>query len=109
MKNTFYFALVNNSKCVGRMSENSVESLNGYIRVVKVSSVLNNDIKAYGKQHLFDGSAETCWNSDTGSPQSIAVKFSDQVSLNSFEIMFQGGFAPNVFSKKKKSFIYFIY
>uniref|UniRef100_A0A8U7NF03 Nuclear receptor 2C2 associated protein n=1 Tax=Corvus moneduloides TaxID=1196302 RepID=A0A8U7NF03_CORMO len=29
-----------------------------------VSSVLNRDVKQFGKQHLFDGSEETCWNSD---------------------------------------------
>ncbi|RLV64056.1 hypothetical protein DV515_00017640 [Chloebia gouldiae] len=30
----------------------------------RVSSVLNRDVKHFGKQHLFDGSEETCWNSD---------------------------------------------
>jgi hypothetical protein len=26
--------------------------------------VLNNDGKQFGKQNMFDGSEETCWNSD---------------------------------------------
>lgn len=30
----------------------------------RVSSVLGRDVKSYGKQYLFDGSDETCWNSD---------------------------------------------
>jgi hypothetical protein len=67
--------------------------LDGYICASKVSSVLNNDVKSYGKQNLFDGSVETCWNSDKGSPQFIALKFSQSISLSGFEIMFQGGFA----------------
>lgn len=31
--------------------------------VYRVSSVLNKDIKQFGKQNMFDGSDETCWNS----------------------------------------------
>ncbi|NWW44381.1 NR2CA protein, partial [Pedionomus torquatus] len=30
----------------------------------RVSSVLNRDVKQFGKKHMFDGSEETCWNSD---------------------------------------------
>jgi hypothetical protein len=30
----------------------------------RVSSVLNKDVKQFGKQFLFDGSEETCWNSE---------------------------------------------
>jgi len=33
-------------------------------QIIRVSSVLNRNTKAFGKQHLFDGSDETCWNSD---------------------------------------------
>jgi len=29
-----------------------------------VSSILNKDIRSYGKKHMFDDSTETCWNSD---------------------------------------------
>ena len=31
---------------------------------VRVSSVLNRDVKQFGKQFMFDGDDETCWNSD---------------------------------------------
>ena len=30
----------------------------------RVSSVLNRDVKQFGKKYLFDGEEETCWNSD---------------------------------------------
>lgn len=30
----------------------------------RVSSVLGRDVKSYGKQFLFDGEEDTCWNSD---------------------------------------------
>lgn len=30
----------------------------------RVSSVLNRDVKQYGKKYLFDCNEETCWNSD---------------------------------------------
>ena len=30
----------------------------------RVSSVLNRDLRQFGKQFMFDGSEETCWNSD---------------------------------------------
>lgn len=30
----------------------------------RVSSVLNRDVKHFGKKHMFDASEETCWNSD---------------------------------------------
>ena len=32
--------------------------------VFRVSSVLNRDVKQFGKQCMFDGDDETCWNSD---------------------------------------------
>ena len=40
---------------------------------VKVSSVLNRNVKEFGKQFLFDGREDTCWNSDQGTPQLIQV------------------------------------
>eukprot|EP01089_Gocevia_fonbrunei_P012416 TRINITY_DN2936_c0_g1_i2.p1 TRINITY_DN2936_c0_g1~~TRINITY_DN2936_c0_g1_i2.p1 ORF type:complete len:142 (+),score=19.83 TRINITY_DN2936_c0_g1_i2:34-459(+) len=58
----------------------------------KVSSVLNNDVKQYGKQHLFDNSLESCWNSDQGSPQEILLAFQECVDINEVRITFQGGF-----------------
>ena len=30
----------------------------------RVSSVLNRDVKQFGKKHMFDNDDETCWNSD---------------------------------------------
>ncbi|XP_015518211.2 nuclear receptor 2C2-associated protein [Neodiprion pinetum] len=58
----------------------------------RVSSVLNKDVKTYGKKYIFDDSEETCWNSDQGSPQWIMVEFENEIELASFEIQFQGGF-----------------
>ena len=37
---------------------------NGVCHVLRVSSVLNRDVKEYGKKFMFDGNDETCWNSD---------------------------------------------
>lgn len=31
----------------------------------RVSSVLNKNVKEFGKQNMFDDSNETCWNSDS--------------------------------------------
>ncbi|GFS07843.1 nuclear receptor 2C2-associated protein-like [Elysia marginata] len=58
----------------------------------RVSSVLNKDVKQFGKKYLFDGDEETCWNSDQGSPQWIIVDFSESVSISQLDIQFQGGF-----------------
>lgn len=61
--------------------------------VSKVSSVLNKDSKTYGKQYLFDGSEETCWNSDAGDLQWVIVKFEGIVSFSQIHLQFQGGFS----------------
>ncbi|XP_023717773.1 nuclear receptor 2C2-associated protein [Cryptotermes secundus] len=58
----------------------------------RVSSVLNRDVKQFGKKHLFDGDEETCWNSDQGSPQWIALDLQKEETVNAFHIQFQGGF-----------------
>lgn len=68
-----------------------VQSLLPFIRTTKVSSVLN-DSREYGKQHLFDGLAETCWNSAQGTPQFIQLAFTAPVTLTSLQVTFQGGF-----------------
>jgi len=60
---------------------------------VKVSSVLGRDVKSYGKQYIFDNCEDTCWNSDQGLPQWIAVSFSSKIPVSQFMIQFQGGFA----------------
>ncbi|RKO85584.1 galactose-binding domain-containing protein, partial [Blyttiomyces helicus] len=59
----------------------------------RVSSVLNRDAKAYGKKFLTDGSEETCWNSDQGSPQWISIELAKPATVTRIELMFQGGFA----------------
>ncbi|CAH1254465.1 NR2C2AP [Branchiostoma lanceolatum] len=58
----------------------------------KVSSVLNRDVKQFGKKFMFDGDEETCWNSDQGSPQWILVEFSEEVCPQEIQLQFQGGF-----------------
>ncbi|XP_070163874.1 nuclear receptor 2C2-associated protein [Polyergus mexicanus] len=58
----------------------------------RVSSVLNKNIRSYGKKYMFDNSNETCWNSDAGSPQWIIINFEEECNVSSFEIEFQGGF-----------------
>ncbi|ODN01698.1 Nuclear receptor 2C2-associated protein [Orchesella cincta] len=63
------------------------------IQDCRVSSVLNNDRKQYGKKYLFDGKDETCWNSDGGSPQWIEFSFPEPKSVEQLLIQFQGGFA----------------
>lgn len=35
---------------------------------LSVSSVLQKNHREFGKKHLYDGKAETCWNSDQGLP-----------------------------------------
>ncbi|KAG0262795.1 Nuclear receptor 2C2-associated protein [Actinomortierella ambigua] len=59
---------------------------------IKVSSVLNRETTLYGKQFLTDGNEETCWNSDSGTPQFIVVDFGRSVLINTIQLMFQGGF-----------------
>eukprot|EP01125_Pyxidicula_operculata_P022648 TRINITY_DN945_c0_g1_i2.p1 TRINITY_DN945_c0_g1~~TRINITY_DN945_c0_g1_i2.p1 ORF type:complete len:114 (-),score=19.01 TRINITY_DN945_c0_g1_i2:73-366(-) len=41
---------------------------------------------------MFDNNLETCWNSDSGSPQYVLVDFAKKVNLKEIKIMFQGGF-----------------
>lgn len=59
----------------------------------RVSSVLNKNVRSYGKKYMFDQSDETCWNSDSGSPQWLLINFEEECNVSSFEIEFQGGFA----------------
>ncbi|XP_014280171.1 nuclear receptor 2C2-associated protein [Halyomorpha halys] len=62
------------------------------IESVVVSSVLNKDVKQFGKKNMFDGQDETCWNSDQGSPQWVKVKLKEEMEITFFTIQFQGGF-----------------
>ncbi|KAL2917800.1 hypothetical protein HK105_202673 [Polyrhizophydium stewartii] len=65
---------------------------------LRVSSVLNRDARNFGKKHLVDGSTETCWNSDQGSPQWVQIDAGDgagagELRPTALRLMFQGGFA----------------
>ena len=59
----------------------------------KVSSVLNKNVKEFGKQFLFDKREDTCWNSDQGTPQFIYLTFDSILkTISEVQIQFQGGF-----------------
>ncbi|XP_017018496.1 nuclear receptor 2C2-associated protein [Drosophila kikkawai] len=59
----------------------------------RVSSVLNKEVKQYGKQFMFDAQEDTSWSSDEGTPQWIIVSFDEPQNVSGFEFQFQGGFA----------------
>nr|XP_006640085.1 PREDICTED: nuclear receptor 2C2-associated protein [Lepisosteus oculatus] len=61
--------------------------------VSRVSSVLNRDVKQFGKKYMFDSDEETCWNSDQGSPQWVLLDFPQAVRVSELQVQFQGGFA----------------
>jgi len=67
-------------------------SLVPLVSAVRVSSVLNGAVAEYGKQHLLDGSLDTCWNSEQGSPQYVQLTFTQPVHISSVAVTFQGGF-----------------
>ncbi|KAK4807939.1 hypothetical protein QYF61_016170 [Mycteria americana] len=62
----------------------------------RVSSVLNRDVKQFGKKHMFDASEETCWNSDQGTCQWVTLDFPRTVKVSQFHIQFQGGFSSRL-------------
>lgn len=57
---------------------------------IKVSSTLD---KGVGKKCLTDGSPETCWTSQQGTPQHIQITFDSPIIPKRLDITFQGGFA----------------
>ncbi|XP_062869227.1 nuclear receptor 2C2-associated protein [Trichomycterus rosablanca] len=59
----------------------------------RVSSVLNRDVKQFGKKFMFDCSEETCWNSDQGESQWVFLEFPAPVRVSELKLQFQGGFA----------------
>lgn len=59
----------------------------------RVSSVLNRNVKEFGKKFLFDGREDTCWNSEQGTPQWVQVNYGTVKEVTELQIMFQGGFA----------------
>ncbi|NWU04994.1 NR2CA protein, partial [Cephalopterus ornatus] len=62
----------------------------------RVSSVLNRDVKQFGKQHMFDASEETCWNSDQGTCQWVTLDFPRPVKVSQLHVQFQGGFSSRL-------------
>ncbi|XP_027520131.1 nuclear receptor 2C2-associated protein isoform X1 [Corapipo altera] len=62
----------------------------------RVSSVLNRDVKQFGKQHMFDASEETCWNSDQGTCQWVTLDFPRPVKVSQLQVQFQGGFSSQL-------------
>ncbi|XP_070816680.1 nuclear receptor 2C2-associated protein isoform X2 [Chaetodon trifascialis] len=59
----------------------------------RVSSVLNRDVKQYGKKYMFDSNEETCWNSDQGECQWVLLEFPQSVRVSELKLQFQGGFS----------------
>ena len=70
--------------------ENNIEDLD-----IKVSSVLNRQVSEYGKNFMFDGREDTCWNSDQGTPQWVRITFDSTKYITKLQLMFQGGFVGN--------------
>ncbi|KAG8126917.1 hypothetical protein E2320_021941, partial [Naja naja] len=64
---------------------------------VRVSSVLNREVKQFGKKYMFDGNEETSWNSDQGATQWLTMEFPQTVQASQIQIQFQGGFASRKF------------
>uniref|UniRef100_A0A3B3Z504 Nuclear receptor 2C2-associated protein n=1 Tax=Poecilia mexicana TaxID=48701 RepID=A0A3B3Z504_9TELE len=59
----------------------------------RVSSVLNRDVKQFGKKFMFDCNEETCWNSDQGDRQWVLLEFPQSVKVSEVKLQFQGGFS----------------
>ena len=68
--------------------------VSGGFETLNVSSVLQKNHRDFGKKHLYDGRAETCWNSDQGLPQHVLVKFAEPQSVRRIVMVSQGGFCP---------------
>ncbi|XP_026554190.1 nuclear receptor 2C2-associated protein [Pseudonaja textilis] len=61
--------------------------------ISRVSSVLNREVKQFGKKYMFDRNEETSWNSDQGAIQWLTMEFPQTVQASQIQIQFQGGFA----------------
>ncbi|XP_041746166.1 nuclear receptor 2C2-associated protein [Coregonus clupeaformis] len=59
----------------------------------RVSSVLNRDVKQFGKKYMFDSNEEACWNSDQGDSQWVTLEFPQPVRVSELKVQFQGGFS----------------
>ncbi|XP_026538912.1 nuclear receptor 2C2-associated protein [Notechis scutatus] len=65
--------------------------------ISRVSSVLNREVKQFGKKYMFDRNEETSWNSDQGAIQWLTMEFPQTVQASQIQIQFQGGFASRKF------------
>uniref|UniRef100_A0A670Y1B7 Nuclear receptor 2C2 associated protein n=1 Tax=Pseudonaja textilis TaxID=8673 RepID=A0A670Y1B7_PSETE len=63
-------------------------------------SVLNREVKQFGKKYMFDRNEETSWNSDQGAIQWLTMEFPQTVQASQIQIQFQGGFATSRRVKK---------
>ncbi|PSS36817.1 hypothetical protein PHLCEN_2v1361 [Hermanssonia centrifuga] len=70
------------------MAQGDVQLINAETKV-KVSSTLD---KSVGKKFLTDGSPETCWTSQQGTPQFIQLSFASRIIPKTIHLTFQGGF-----------------
>jgi hypothetical protein len=77
-------------------NSNILKQLN--IKNVKVSSTLFNNTAEYGKQLMFDGKEDSCWNSAEGNMQYIFLILEELTEVKHIEITCQGGFCPKVFN-----------
>ncbi|XP_034652085.1 nuclear receptor 2C2-associated protein isoform X2 [Drosophila subobscura] len=64
----------------------------------RVSSVLNKDVKQYGKQYMFDQNDDTSWSSDEGTPQWIIMTLDEPQTVTGLCLQFQGGFSGQQFT-----------
>jgi len=69
-----------------------MELLSNNSYTAKVSSVLNRNVREFGKKFMFDACEDTCWNSDQGSPQFVALTFVEPLNISKVQLQFQGGF-----------------
>uniref|UniRef100_A0A3Q3VJU9 Nuclear receptor 2C2-associated protein n=1 Tax=Mola mola TaxID=94237 RepID=A0A3Q3VJU9_MOLML len=76
---------------------------NSTLVVGMVSSVLNRDVKQYGKKYMFDGNEETCWNSDQGELQWVILEFPQSVKVSELKVQFQGGFSAKTCTLEGKT------
>ena len=85
-----HVAMANNiSSCSNLLSDQSQFT-------AKVSTVLNKNVKEFGKKFLFDNREDTCWNSDQGTPQFISLTFDSVIkTISEIQIQFQGGLWVN--------------
>ena len=65
-----------------------------HVHILRVSSVLNRNVKDFGAVHLFDGSPDTCWNSD----QVKVSAFKEHLVLHGLSMLRPLSRSPKCFS-----------